>query len=83
MSLNASFIIYFYNGIIYVDDRNQNECFLINPANKDYHNVPHSTIHDRFLMYGIGLGFDVRDSDFKVLRYGNRADMKKVVEITG
>ena len=29
----------------------------------------------------MSLGFDACDSDFKVLRYGNRADMKQVAKM--
>ena len=76
MPLNTSSTIYFYNSIICTDDRSRIKCFLINPTNKEYHKVPQSTLHYRFLMYGIGLGFDARYSDFKIMRYGSQADMK-------
>ena len=82
MTIYISSSTYYYNGIICVDDRRLNHCFLINPANKEYHRIPQSTLHDRvILMYGMGLGYDNRDINFKIVRYESGTDMKQNAEM--
>ena len=82
MPIYVSSSVHYYNGIICVDDRRLNQYLLINLANKEYHKIPQSMLYDRvILMYRMGLRFDSRDNDFKIVRYGSGTNMKPIVEI--
>ena len=81
MPIHMSSKICHCNGIICVSNDIFKETYLINPANKEYHRLPHSVLHNKYLVSGMGLGFDPRVDDFNALRFGINSDQRTVVEL--
>lgn len=81
MPIHMSSKICHYNGIIYVSNNSFKEIYLINPANKEYHRLLHSMLHNKYLVSGMGLGFDPRVNDFSALRFGTNFDQRTVGEL--
>ena len=57
------------------------ETYLVNHAIKEFHRLPQLEIHANILVGGMGLGYDSRGKDFKVIQIGTGVDQITVAEM--